>query len=526
MNHLLGNLTGCPCRAVNRRNFLASGCAACASAVGLTATGNLLGASSAEDKVRVRIIFALHAAKTPSPDWPHVGFDFQPVMDRIQAALRKGCPDFEFLTSLANGPEATKKILEGDKSANIDGYLVYQMNAWNQVVQNVVASGKPTLYADFPYGGSGGFLVYTAAFLRNKAPNFGFVSTGRLNDVVAAVKCFALVKKGGAVGDFVAATAQLRLDRTPAVGAGSCTPDSSLATLSPKECLQKMKEAKILAVGGGWPGIAPAIKAEMGIEVSNVSFAELKEAAQAADKEEACAFAERWQKTAAKIEGVSPETLEKSAGMALGMKALLKKHRANAITINCLGGFYGGHLQAYPCLGHYELFNEGLIGACECDLRSTATMVAVTALTQGRPGFISDPVIDTASRQIIYAHCVASNRVFGPKGKTNPFQILTHSEDRKGASVRSLMPLGYMTTTVEFAPERKVILFHQGKAVGNVIDDRACRTKLAVDPAGDMEKLFREWDQWGWHRVTFYGDLKEPIFALADALKWKVFEEA
>jgi hypothetical protein len=83
-----------------------------------------------------------------------------------------------------------------------------------------------------------------------------------------------------------------------------------------------------------------------------------------------------------------------------------------------------------------------------------------------------------------------------------------------------------MTTTVEFAPERKVILFHQGKAVGNVIDDRACRTKLAVDPAGDMEKLFREWDQWGWHRVTFYGDLKEPIFALADALKWKVFEEA
>jgi hypothetical protein len=25
-----------------------------------------------------------------------------------------------------------------------------------------------------------------------------------------------------------------------------------------------------------------------------------------------------------------------------------------------------------------------------------------------------------------------------------------------------------------------------------------------------MEKLFREWDRWGWHRVTFYGDLKEP----------------
>jgi hypothetical protein len=67
-------------------------------------------------------------------------------------------------------------------------------------------------------------------------------------------------------------------------------------------------------------------------------------------------------------------------------------------------------------------------------------MVAVTTLTQGRPGYISDPVVDTPNRQIIYAHCVASNRVFGPEGQTNPFKILTHSEDRQGASLRSLMP--------------------------------------------------------------------------------------
>ncbi len=212
--------------------------------------------------------------------------------------------------------------------------------------------------------------------------------------------------------------------------------------------------------------------------------------------------------------------------MYLGQKAVLKKHGANAITINCLGGFYGGHIHAYPCLGFHELLNEGLVGACECDVRSTATMVTMTALTQGRPGYISDPVIDTATRQIIYAHCVASNRAFGPAGPANPFEILTHSEDRQGASVRSVLPLGYMTTTVEFSPERKQILFHRGKAVANAPDDRACRTKLAVEPVGDIEKLFSEWDHWGWHRVTVYGDLKEPVFALADALGWKVLEEA
>gem|GEM_PF-3148253 len=70
------------------------------------------------------------------------------------------------------------------------------------------------------------------------------------------------------------------------------------------------------------------------------------------------------------------------------------------------------------------------------------------------------------------------------------------------------------------------ILFRRAKAVANDLDDRACRTKLCAEPVGDFEKLFREWDQWGWHRVTFYGDLKEPVYAFADALGWKVVVEA
>ena len=103
--------------------------------------------------------------------------------------------------------------------------------------------------------------------------------------------------------------------------------------------------------------------------------------------------------------------------------------------------------------------------------------------------------------------------------------IMTHSEDRQGASVRSILPADYLTTTLQIDQKRKEILFHQAKAIGNDPDDRACRTKLTAEPIGDMEKLFRNWD-WGWHRVTFYGDLKEPVYALADKMGWKVVEEA
>ena len=67
---------------------------------------------------------------------------------------------------------------------------------------------------------------------------------------------------------------------------------------------------------------------------------------------------------------------------------------------------------------------------------------------------------------------------------------------------------------------------HLGKAVENDPDDRACRTKLAAEPVGDIEKLFGMWDHWGWHRVTCYGDIKKPVYAMADAIGWKVVEEA
>lgn len=508
---------GCACCPMSRRQFLAAGCA-CAGALGVLPLTQRALAAAATGKKRIRVVYSLHAATQPGPDWPNVGFEFTPVMDRITGALAQAFPGFEFTPAMATGEDDAKKILHDDKKNGPDGYIVYQMNCWNRVVQTIATSGKPVLYADFQYGGSGGFLVYTADFLRKKTPNLGFVASSNMDDLMAAVKCFETAK----ADEFAAATAKVRRERHVKAGTDPCTADS-LAVASTAECMERMKASKILAVldqNGG------AKEPYMGIPVEMVPFSEVNDAWSKADRDESRAVAERWQKSAALVEGVSMETLETSAAMYLGMKQVLTAHGANAITVNCLGGFYGGHIHAYPCLGFHELCNEGLIGACECDIRSTATMVTLTAMTGGRPGYISDPVIDTSKGQIIYAHCVASNRPFGPSGPTNPFQILTHSEDRQGASVRSILPVGHMTTTIELGPDRKEILFHQGRAVANDPDDRACRTKLAVEPKGDIEKLFTMWDAYGWHRVTAYGDLREAVFALADAHGYKVVEEA
>ena len=518
----------CGCCAHSRRNFLA-GCAGCFGAAMTLSPKLLTPASDAAegDNMTVRVIFSLHSPVQEVPDWPNIGFDFRPVMDGTMDALKNGCKSVNFISSMANGPEQTKIIIDADAAAgNIDGYIVMQMNCWNTVVQNTVESGKPVLFVDFLYAGSGGFLVYTAGMLRAQKPNFAFMTSGRIADVVAAANCFPLAKGSGGLKAFVDGVTKIRRDVAGAVRVDMRCTDDKCDVLATNDLLKELKTKKMLEYERGWHDIVPQTKETLGIEIIRRPFAELNETWEKADKDQAQEVVKRWKSNATAILDVQDDTLEKSARMYLAMKTCLQKHDACGITVNCLGGFYGKHIFAYPCLGFHELLNEGLVGACECDTLSTLTMVAMTTMTKGRPGYISDPVMDVSTKQIIYAHCVASNKAFGPKGTANPFTIMTHSEDRQGASLRSTLPLGYMTTTLTIRPNTKEILFHRAKTVANSTEDRACRTKIAGVPVGDFEKLFTEWDGWGWHRVTYYGDLKEPVFALADAIGFKVVEEA
>ena len=509
----------------SRRRFISSSamCGACMAMAPLSFSNNIHSPGERNKTLKIRILYSLSGPVHTSPRaWPNIGFDFTPAMEQLNAALTKHFRDFEFFPEMASGPEDAEKIVQRDISGSIDGYIVYQMELWNKVVQTIAQTGKPVLYADFAYGGSGGFQRYIAAFIRENTPNVGFISSSSLKDLFGAVDCFRIIQKGGTPAEFAEATKKTRIKATPSLGNYELA-ENRIEALSPDECIRRMKNSRILAVRDQKVEIAAPI---MGIPMEYITFSEVDDAWAAADRDEAAVIAERWRKSALEIVDVSQETLLSSAAMYIGMKSVLKKHDANAITINCLGGFTGEFIHAYPCLGFNQLCNEGLVGACECDIRSTATMLAFSILTNGRPGFISDPVIDTSKRQVIYAHCVAPTKVFGPRGESNPFAIMTHSEDRKGASVRSILPLNYMTTTLEIRNAEKEILFHQAVAVDNSNDDRACRTKLCAEPVGDMEKLFTMWDKWGWHRVTFYGDLKEPVYSLAGAMGWKVIEEA
>jgi hypothetical protein len=262
----------------------------------------------------------------------------------------------------------------------------------------------------------------------------------------------------------------------------------------------------------------------VGVQFLPIAFEELSAAYAEADLKQAESCAERWMERAQEVVEPSREEIDKSAAMYVAMKQLMDKHGARGISINCLGGFYGGHMEAYPCLGFSQLNDDGFVGGCEADQMSALTMATLGALV-GRPGYISDPVIDTANNAIIYAHCVAMTKPFGPEREANPFRIRNHSEDRKGASMQSLLPEGYMTTTLELNPQSRQMLLHRAKTIGNNDSDMACRTKLEAVVKGDLERLTETW-RMGWHRVTFYGDLEGTVTELCQRLKLDLIQEA
>jgi len=508
----------------SRRRFL-SGCAAC---TGIVASDFLSGprvsraAEAAGRKPKIRLVFCETA--NDKPIWPNIGYDFDGRRKRVLDMLTKGCPDVQFLpTKVMDKPEHADEVLKGN--ADVDGYVVcIQGLGWRNDIFKLCTTGKPTLLVDNLFGGSGMFLTQQARIMGSGKP-IDWVSSSNDQDIVVSARGFGLLAEGRSASEVAAAFRVARRKRTPTETDWTCKDD---AVPAPKfdEALRELRKTKLVVVGGGWGGdkFRRASQDVVGVKFVPIPFQELTAAYGKADQAKARAIADRWMKKAERVVEPSREEINKAAVMYLGMKQVMDKHGARGISINCLGGFYGGHMEAYPCLGFSQLNDDGFVGGCEADQMSALTMATMGALI-GRPGYISDPVIDTAKNQIIYAHCVAMTKPFGPSGPSNSYRLRDHSEDRKGASMQSLLPPGYMTTTLEINPTSREVLMHRAKSADNNDSDMACRTKLGATVKGDIEKLTEQW-RMGWHRVTFYGDLEGTVTELCDRLELKLIVEA
>ena len=517
--HVHSSCQGCR-QVVGRRRFLQGFGAAAAMTVGGLAS---LAGAAADDKggnIRVAAVFLANIKIREI--WPYPGFDTKGRQSEILARLKKGCPEVEFVpVTIENKNDIQKAVaMQGE----VEGYLVYVMTLdWSlgQAIVDISRLGKPLVVADEFLGGCGTFLTRYAGLRSRKVPAVG-VSSTRLDDLVAVARQFAFVRKPGTTpASFARRCSEVYRKTFLAPRAMECAEDQmSLTDIG--ECIKRFRQSRFLIVGRGRGGQEQDF---LGAKGRYVDFSELQALYEKVDYDEAAEQAGRWRQQADKVMEPELEAIHKAAAVYLATLELLKKYGTDSVTMNCLGGFSSGRLPAYPCLGFMQILNDGGQGVCEAMPDDTLSMLMARILT-GRPGYVSDPALDTSKNHIVYSHCVATTRVFGPEGKSNSFRIRTlHNRDPRGACVQSFLPGGYMTTSFRTSFGQKKMVIHQAKAVSNLDSEYGCRTKLVAEVRGDIGKLFEKWDSFGWHRVTVYGDVKEPLVEFGKALGLEIIEE-
>ena len=291
----------------------------------------------------------------------------------------------------------------------------------------------------------------------------------------------------------------------------------------------KLKRTKILAIGSphGTEAACSAeqVKQKLGAELVSIPNELVMEYMNAVDLEAAKAEAEEyWLSQATEIVEPTREEIIQSARMYLGTKKLLIDQNAQAITSrHCMGDPRG-------CLTFSKLNDLGKVGACEGDIDSTITML-MFAYAFRVPGFITDPVIDTAKNAMIHFHCTSATKMDGPDGKRLPFRIRTQTDSRGGVALEVENRVDQPVTCAKLV-NLDTMLICPGKIIETSRSPLACRTQFTQSVA-DARQLFLNWGEdviqgsvmTLLHRVVFYGDYMKPMQALGDLMGFKVVEE-
>ena len=188
-------------------------------------------------------------------------------------------------------------------------------------------------------------------------------------------------------------------------------------------------------------------------------------------------------------------------------KRLMAREQSNALSMDCLGMVGAKLVPTPPCGAWMMLQDQGITAGCEADLFGAFSLM-LTSYLLGRPGFMNDPVPETAKNRLIVAHCTSGSRISGFEESAAPVILRDHSESALGVSVQVLWPVGEKATLVRFQNAGEMIV-DTGTVVANVDTPPAggCRTsvELEMDDIEDVRETL------GFHQVVTLGDHRREV---------------
>lgn len=207
-----------------------------------------------------------------------------------------------------------------------------------------------------------------------------------------------------------------------------------------------------------------------------------------------------------------------SARVYTAAKRLMGDEQANAISMDCLGMVSAKVVPTPPCGAWTLLQDVGVTCGCEADLFG-ATSLMLTSYLLDRPGYMNDPVAETAKNLLIASHCVSGSRLAGFDQKPAPYILRNHSESALGVSVQVLWPVGAAVSLVRFQNSSELIL-DTGTVVSNIDTPPAggCRTSVEIK----MDNVEDSRDVLGFHQVVTLGDHRRVVEAFCQLYGIKV----
>jgi len=180
--------------------------------------------------------------------------------------------------------------------------------------------------------------------------------------------------------------------------------------------------------------------------------------------------------------------------------ALLERHDADAITIECL---FLKHRK--PCL-RFALNNGALVPCgCENDLNATLSLMLGAGLF-GRGGFQHNPDFDT-ERNLYYAsHCTCAPRLRGPTGPAVPYGLRPFFHPLpKSLALDVQWPAGESVTLLKYQTGRKLLCAWSGTVVDSPAcppaGGRATRVLARIHDVADICSIYP-----GPHPILYCGD--------------------
>lgn len=217
---------------------------------------------------------------------------------------------------------------------------------------------------------------------------------------------------------------------------------------------------------------AELVQETWGAEVIEIDINLVMDAINNIEKEETEKMSASLTTRASEIVEPTNVDLENNVKVYLALKALINKHKLNAITIRCFDLVLD--IKTTGCFGLAQLNDEGYIAGCEGDLVSTIGMLWIYNKLKQIPWMANPAQINVEKNTLWLAHCTV------PRSIVNNYDLRSHFESGLGVGIQGEFGNGPVTLLRLGGKKIDKIWLAEGEIVQTGNSEHLCRTQVEI----------------------------------------------